>query len=190
MKKILSTFLFVLSLDLIYSQENSGSPITYTEVIKVDSNVSSKELYIRARTWFAETYRSAKDVIQMDDKESGILVGKGNFKYTSSVFMGSEGTKGWVRYTITISVKDGRYKYEITNFNHEGNPLNSGGDFSFGLLTTSEECPYKVGSMSSKGWRDKVWKDIKQKLGSYAESIITALKNAMTKAITKSGDDW
>jgi hypothetical protein len=88
--------------------------ITYTGVVHVDS-LSSEELYKRSKRWFFDTYNSGKDVIQLDDKESGEIIGKGFFEtYWQSSFLG--GISINVYQTIKVQVKDGRYKYEITDF--------------------------------------------------------------------------
>src|SRR5665647_1743863 len=51
--------------------------IEYTDLVKVDSTLTSDELYTRARSWFATAFKSANNVIQMEDKSSGIIIGKG-----------------------------------------------------------------------------------------------------------------
>ena len=73
-----------------YSQEKLvdilplvNGEVVYTEVIKVDS-LNAKELYNRAKKWIVLNYKSANDVIQLDDKEDGILIGKGNSLCLSS----------------------------------------------------------------------------------------------------------
>jgi hypothetical protein len=154
MKKATIILFVFLNATFLHSQIKDTA-ITFSKVMTVDSSLKSAELYARARAWFAVTYRSGKDVIQLEDKENGKLIGKGAIKYTSRVFVGSEGTKGWIYYTITIQIKDGRYKYELTDFIHEGNPYNSGGQFSFDLITSSEECPREF-RMTNKSWRNKV----------------------------------
>ena len=58
---------------------NKDGKINYSEVVNVDS-VKKEELYNRAKHWLVETFNSAKDVIQIDDKENGEIVGKGYFK--------------------------------------------------------------------------------------------------------------
>lgn len=50
--------------------------ITYTEVVNVDTSLSKLELYSRAKEWFAKAYNSSQNVIQIEDKESGKIVGK------------------------------------------------------------------------------------------------------------------
>ncbi len=87
------------------------SQVVYTEVIKIDS-VNKDELYNRAKRFFVSTYKSANDVIQLDDKENGQIIGKGIIVVNYN--MGIAGyQKTNVYHTITITAKDGRYKYEI-----------------------------------------------------------------------------
>jgi len=45
---------------------------TYEGVVTVDMNITQNELYIRAKEWVALRVRSAKDAIQMNDKNSTI----------------------------------------------------------------------------------------------------------------------
>jgi hypothetical protein len=181
---------FYFSSFLCFSQVSLSKPLTYGNVIKVDSMISTRQLYARCRSWFAESYRSAQDVIQMDDKENGKIIGKGNLKYSSKIFVGSEATKGWVRYTVSIQVKPGRYKYELTNFNHEGNPLNDGEKLSFGLITTETECPYKIGLLTGKGWRNKVWRDIKENIEINIIPLIESLKITIGKPADDKDSNW
>ena len=182
--KFLNILIFLLFSTIIYGQ--SSEAIKYMEVVELDSTRTAKNLYSQARMWFAETYRSSKDVIQLEDKENGRIIGKGNIKYESNIFVGSTGTRGWINYTISISVKDGKYKYEITNFMHEGNSLNSQGAFSFDLITTDKECPKEVGN---KNWRNKVYIDIKKQIELKTNTIISSLKEYMKKKTNKD-DGW
>lgn len=83
--------------------------VVYTEVVKVDS-INKKELYNRAKKWVVLKYKSANDVIQLDEKEDGIIIGKGNFtiKYYKR--------KPTIEHTLQIETKDGRYKYTVSSF--------------------------------------------------------------------------
>ena len=53
-----------------------GGKVDYTEVVHVDS-VSKNELYARAKLWLVDTYKSSINVIQLEDKENGEIIGKG-----------------------------------------------------------------------------------------------------------------
>ena len=52
--------------------------VTYTDVIQLQG-VSKDEMYKRAKHWFVDTFNSGKDVIQLDDKKNGEVIGKGCF---------------------------------------------------------------------------------------------------------------
>ncbi|AGN89388.1 DUF4468 domain-containing protein [Flavobacterium psychrophilum] len=184
MKKII--LLFALFPLLMFSQESSGK-LTYKNVIKVDSLKKSSQLYMLSRSWFAEKYNSAKDVIQFEDKEEGKIIARGSFNYNSNVFVYSNATKGHITYTLTIIVKDGRYKYEASNFTHQGNPENIVGDVSFGLITSDEECPYNI---SAKGWRNRVWRDLKEQIDGYINPIIISLNKYIASAVVKEEEKW
>jgi hypothetical protein len=82
--------------------------VIYTGVVRVDS-ANKTELYDRAKRWLVHEYKSAKEVVQLDDKENGDIIGKGFYLTTWC------GERFDVYHTITIAVKDGRYKYTITD---------------------------------------------------------------------------
>lgn len=93
--------------------------LLYTEVVQVPG-VSQAELYARAKLWFANTFKSAKDVVQAEDKDAGIIQGTG-FQDITVVSMGLPvREKLW--YTIKIALKEGRYKYNITDFRVQNYP--------------------------------------------------------------------
>lgn len=100
MKKLLILILFIPFIS--FAQE-------YSEVVEV-SGKSIDQLYASAREWFALTFKSANNVLQMDDPISGILIGKGFENF-------SESTLEWNLYfTIKVMVKDGKYKCEMFDF--------------------------------------------------------------------------
>lgn len=76
-----------------------NNKVTYMNVIKVDS-VSKEKIYNRARHWLAYNY----DNFKIDSKDELICKGYIPVGYVQ------------IWQTITIQIKDGRYKYEITNF--------------------------------------------------------------------------
>ncbi len=90
--------------------------VYYSEVIPIEG-VSSDKLYIRARSWVAKTFTNSQKVIQMEDKEAHKLILKG------AGIISNDGK--FFFYTITIQAKDGRYRYEISNFEYQrlGNGL-------------------------------------------------------------------
>jgi hypothetical protein len=94
-------------------KDSTTGMISYQEIVRVDSSVTKDVLYASAKDWFANAFRSAKDVIQMEDKENAKLIGKGNLT-VSIPMVGPDYSR--VDFTVTIQAKDGRYKYTVTNF--------------------------------------------------------------------------
>lgn len=189
--------LFILIGSSVFAQDksidkSSIETLTFSEVVKVDSLITSNELFFRAQTWFVDMFKNSKEVIQLADKENGKIIGKGSFDYNSRVFSGSETTKGLIRFTIIISLKSGRYKYEFTDFIHEGNKFARYGDISFGLITTSVDCPKNFpGKITGKKWKDNVWYDIKSQINTNINPLKINLIQSMEKVSMKSGeDDW
>ncbi len=181
MKNILVSILLILP---ILCSAQSG-PVSFSEVIPVEG-ASKEELFIRARAWFAESFTDSKSVLQINDKESGELVGKALFGYTSGVFMGSGARQGHIKYTIKILVKDGRYKYVIEDFIHEASPYNKMPD-SWGLLEYGKVMKGRGG----KGFVEKVMNEMIDMSNRTAQSLIVGLVKTMNKPSDLSKDnDW
>lgn len=113
--------LFIILSNLTYSQEKflellpmKDGKVNYNDVVLVDS-CSKDRLYLKAKHWFIDSYRSAKDVIQLDDKENGELIGKGFFEtYWQILFYAGQQINVW--YTVKIQMKENKFRYEITDF--------------------------------------------------------------------------
>ncbi|RFM31602.1 DUF4468 domain-containing protein [Chitinophaga silvisoli] len=80
-----------------------------SQVLAADS-IKGDLLYSRALQWVALNYKSANDVIQYKDAEVRKIIIKGNFP----IFMFLK--DGWIRHTLTLEFKDGRYRYIFSNF--------------------------------------------------------------------------
>lgn len=94
MKKNLLSFSLALLTSNVFGQSKlleifpiENGKATYTGIVQVDS-VSKDELYKRAKRWFVDTYKSAKAVIELDDKENGEIIGNGDLEtYWGSLFI-------------------------------------------------------------------------------------------------------
>lgn len=96
----------------------------------LDSTYKKDILYKNSKLFFADAFKSAKDVLQYDDREEGKIIGKGNFKIEGgqSVFL-SYFTEVWiVNFSIELFVKDGKYRYRIYDFNIDGRTRATGGN--------------------------------------------------------------
>lgn len=163
-------------------------PVNFTAVVKVDSSLSSSELYNRAKLFFMNSFNDSKAVLEIQDKESGQLSGKGYFKYEPTSYIGSDGTRGKIEFTVSVFVKDGRYKYEFTSFMHEGNqnPGYGAMPFNLGLITT-DQYPYYPNGYSKK-MCDRTWDDVKTQINDKILSMISSLKTIMSKPFVAKSD--
>lgn len=158
MKKLFIAFMLLFSLSA-YSKE-------YTEVVTVEGK-NSDQLYSSAREWFAETFKSAKDVLQMDDPVAGKLIGKG---------MGDINVKAGMvpvtldyEFQVKIFVKDGRYKYTIDNI----------ATVSDGVKTNYEEFEQAKEKFKNKKKRVAYFNSILNGIDSDMKKLIASLNSKM-----------
>jgi hypothetical protein len=69
-------------------------------------------IFTAARAWFAKAFRDSKAVLEVQDKETGQLMGKG---VTMNAIGGTLG--GGIRVLITIDTKDGKYRTTMEPMN-------------------------------------------------------------------------
>jgi len=173
-----------------------------SDVVLVDS-ASKATLYSKAREWFSKSFKSAKAVLDLEDKENGKLIGKANFtvfstesssenefvklpklssKYLKEVKDAMNVKKtievGRIDFTISIYVKDGRYKYEITNTFHKGETqtvlgytvtIPNGGD----IKNSTPDCGYNEMMPRIR------WQNIKTNSFNTIAELIADLKQTM-----------
>jgi hypothetical protein len=91
--------------------------ITYEAVVPV-TNATADVLYKRALDWFHAYFKNPTEVIRENDAEKKVIVGKPRFRISNPPDKsGTRTDAGLVQYTLTVAVRDGRYKYELTAFN-------------------------------------------------------------------------
>ena len=156
--------------------------IVFTEVVQCDSAVTSDLIYSSLKEWFIKTYKSANDVLQLDTPNK--LIGKA-FDVIN-VQSGNVLVKQKLHYTITISIKDGKYKYEITDLMFQTypstmipNPPKNAAELYF---------PNGIVMKDKKGKPVALYADMKTKTLASMNSLISSLKNFV--ALEKKEEDW
>lgn len=166
---------FCFAQQVIFPIDSLTGKVVFTDIVKVDS-VSTNELYKRARAWFTETYKSSKDVIQDADAEAHSISGKASIEAHYTI-MGSTRNWGYVYYYISIICKDGKYKYIISDFYHEGTEY----DGKLGLINNT-------GSETWRG-RKKDYERVALETYNNTLSLIASLKEYMNKKLP-SNSEW
>jgi hypothetical protein len=166
--------------------DSATGKIAYSEVVYVDSLANKEELYSKAREWFAKAYKSSTNVIQMEDKESGKIVGKALMQVYHKA-LGSNYESGYINYTISIYLKDGRYKYEVTDFYHTGESFSGGRIPDYGacekMINTTDKT---MGISNQKNYNQYLYQ-----MDNHIKDLIADLKSAMIRKTTNvKNDDW
>ena len=163
---------------------NSKEKVSYTEVVQVP-DATREQLYLRAKAWFSNAFKDSKEVIQMDDRESGTIMGKGNKTiWLETAFVPVEVT---LHFTVKVFCKEGRYKYEITDMSY------SGWVESYHWKSTTEEM-FDDSKVYKKNKKTR-WKYVQymQKTEKACEDIANSIKAKMKEEIGSGGsdgDDW
>ncbi len=100
--------------------DNETRLITYDKVVTLTDLKESRkdELYNKVLAWANAFYKNPTDVIREKNQESGKIVCKARFKIQNEKDKsGFASDAGVVQYTLTLMVKDGRYRYQLSAFN-------------------------------------------------------------------------
>lgn len=175
-KKVLKEYnQFDLS-ELPYPTNEAGK-IIFTDVVKTD-NATQKQLYLSAKSWFANIFKSSQDVLQIDSKEDGILLGKGFADISIPVFLTDAINKLW--FTIKIELKEGKYRYSIYDISREAYPSQYNSNPSSFTLEEIERNNYNP--MFEKKWKRVTLEHI--------FNLIDSMKIQIQKGVIQSTSDW
>jgi len=135
----------------------------------IDSTPLNKaEAFMKAKAWFVNTFNSGKDVLQIDDKDGGIIMGKGYTQKSVGNFMTGPLEQD-IYYVINITVKDNKYRIQLYNI-YVSIPASS----AHGKIDMPAENIIKHPRSNSK---------FIQRIDESCKDIISRFKAAMLKAI-------
>ena len=149
--------------------------VKYSEVIEVNPDVKKEKLFEAVRKWFSETYVSSKAVLEISDKETGEISGKGAMTvfYKMPIVVGRDVN---ITYSISVWVKDGKYKYEIKNI--------------FGRYYTVDNSytTFEINNYKAKS-NQRNEQEFKTVVNSKVLILIENLKNSITRFLTQD-NNW
>lgn len=169
--------------------EATGNPLTFSKVIEIP-NKTKDEIYDDIKEWLAMNFKPTTLQIQLDDKTKGLIIFTGRIPY----FYGRDNydsKDGYLDYKTTISIKDNKFRVEITDFEHfpdERKRLNLVGTKklnNFGMITDSPK--YETQEMNIFGLDQKVWEDIKEKIADFCTKFF---QNIQSDILNKKKDNF
>jgi len=137
--------------------------ITYSEVVYLNDSISKNELFSRAKSAFAVIYKNSILILN-EDRDAGVISAQGTIQATVT-FLGEYRDAGVINFTLTLSCKDGKYRYILTDFvfqeentSRNLNPLNKPADLSINQ-----------------------WKELKNNIHERMKKLIATIKTEMNK---------
>ncbi len=124
---------------------DKNKSLTYTQV--VDCGEQTKEqLYIILNHWFVESFNDANSVIQLNDKDAGVIIGKGYIANIAGHAGGMNSYNVSIRPIIKVDIKDKKIRITYTVQCYDIEKLIGGGVMS--ALSNGSTKP----TLSSEKW--------------------------------------
>ena len=190
MKKSFLTFflLSLFSVVLFSQQQDTAKPERPT--FKKDQNekgffdetrsvkAGKDTLFIWAKEWVYKTYKSGDAVIQLDDKDAGLIICKGRTNSTYVKQLGRKIEAGTFHYNFKLAFKDGKYRITISDITYEKGELSykSGADLA-------EEFPSNWPQVYYRKSSEKWWSEIKEATIIELQAIIGSLDSHMVQSL-------
>lgn len=105
---------------------DKNNALTYTQVIEAQGK-TKEQLYVLINYWYTSTFNSGKAVIQLNDKDAGVIIGKGYIDDIASHVGGSNSYKINLTPIIKTDIKEGKIRVTYTVPFYEVEKLAGGG---------------------------------------------------------------
>jgi len=166
-------------ISLLPTDENGN--LAFSSVEEVEG--SADQLYSRAKQFFVDSYKSADDVIQLEDNENRLIVGKA-FNDIQITNLGKVfDVQLW--YTVKIQSKEGRYKYDIYDIYYQTYP-----SINYGSQTYPPEHFFDESAYYRKNGRPKKIPDQYKIQTVVSTSGLAKMITAAMAKNTTSADSW
>jgi len=145
--------------------------ITYKEVVTVPGTPA--ELFNRAIEWINKEYKNPVDATKVRDQASGVIEIIHRIEITR-VEQGATLLAGRVEYSMKLEMKDGRYRFTITNF----------------ILREMSRQPLERYMDKQSQLYTPAWDDYLKQVDDFTQKLIASLKQGMQAPAAKKPDQW
>lgn len=176
---------------------DKNNALTYVQVVEA-SGRTKEQLYITLNYWYTNSFVSGKATIELNDKESGVIIGKGFVEGIATHIGGMNQYKVNLRPIIKTDIKDGKIRITYTVPYYDVDKLAGGG-----VMSAFGDASYKPKLVEEKWVLDECFpfakKDKHKKTSSKALVMAHAYSNVIMDKIeeaVKNGlignedDDW
>lgn len=162
-------------------QQTAGEPLIYSRVLSLDS-VNKSDIYDRALIWCSKSFTDSKGAINVKDKESGLIAGKGLLKNYYKIPRKKDSVDCFLfvdyYFDWLIEVKDSKARLSLKNIEVEENDINF-------PVTNSLNPPIKV-MFQSPEKQQLIWDLSKKSFIRYMDLI----SNNLHSDLIKKSDNW
>lgn len=121
------------------------------KIEKVDTISKTKaQLYSDTKMFIAENWKSAKNVIQNDDKENGMILIKGTTKQVVSYALSN--LEFWYTYNVKFLMKDNKYKIIVEELKYNSGPSAMWDKKAQYLVPQNQFPGYSTSGLPEKNW--------------------------------------
>lgn len=115
--------------------------ITLSRVIEINER-TAEDIFTKANTFFVYNYNSANSVIQLSDKDRGLIIGKGLWTdiQINSGFANTQSISA--HHILRIDTKDGRARISVTVQSVDYSTKDSRGNIKIGTYNPADVYPY------------------------------------------------
>lgn len=180
------SFTFILlGLTICNAQQiNEDGTIEVMEIITREGE-SAESLFKTSKMFFVENFKSAKDVIELEDFEGKKIIGKGLSKLSINFGHGPD-IETNMFYNINIESKEGRYRYSIDNIYYRSVVANARNAYPkdfFSKEAMNKDYGSKKVNAAMKTTSDNYRRETMREL----KSIMKLIKEHMSK---EGDDNW
>lgn len=179
MKKITLFLMGLIVFQMSFAQlpvDSATQKVTYSEVVPVPG-ATKDQLYVRAKN-----LNMLRENVKADNKAEGVYSYKGQINVTYPAPQVGMKHSGVVKYVVTLFLKDGKYKYVITNFVHESSKGNGGK-----LEGKLPECNKYV--LTTYGWAE-IKKQTQEQMETLVKNIKANMDPTANTEVPKNTGDW
>lgn len=164
---------------------DDNNNVTVVRIIEVP-NMSKDEIFQRALNYFTYNYVSGKSVIQTQDKEAGVIVGKGlydNVHRGINVF--TMNVSAW--HILRIDVKEGKARAIVTLLQYEKKIVSRNSAPSYSTSYIAQEYPINPKGTNKTIMAKAFYKTFK-KANSTLENLEKTIKEGSTSKDIENSD--
>lgn len=200
LKKMKKTLLLVFMLCnlLVFSQSkkemlaemdgkynvDDNKNVTIAKIIEIEG-LKKEDIYLRVLSYFTYNYSNGESVIQIQDKENGLIIGKGVY---NNVHVGISiiTTEIDLSHIIRVDIKDGKARILITLTEYNSKMIGGNTPPTYATIRVSDSYPINPEGWQSTVYTKALYKGTKMAYASI-DAIEKSIKDGNTNAVENSG---